>query len=411
MNRRAVITGSAVISSLGDSPAELHAALVEGHGGISRIGLFETEGLGCDLGGEIRDFAPGTYLGKRNFRPLDRTSGMATAATALALADSGLEEAAREGLEIGLVLGTMYCSVRTIAEFDRRAMTAGPMYASVMDFANSVINAAAGQAAIWHDLRGVNSTLAMGQASGLRAIAHAADLISSGRADVILAGGVEELCFESFLGFERTGSLCRTGSDATPRPVPFADDRNGFVLGEGAALLVLESADAAERRGARILGSLRGSGISFDPSRGADEARALDATVTALEMALANTKTNVEDVGAVSASANGGRFDELEADALAGVFGDRAERLPVMAVKANLGETLGAGGGLQAVAALEAMRTGEAPGIRGLERLPEGFPLPLAGPEDRPIDGPAVLLNSVGFDGHRCAVLISRESG
>lgn len=411
MRRPVVITGRGVISSLGDSPEELHRGLAEGRSGISSIGLFDADGLSCDRAGEVTGFTPRTYLDRRNFRPLDRTSGLTTAATSLALVDAGLDEDSRTGLEIGLVLGTMYCSVKTIAEFDRRAMTAGPMYASVMDFANSVINAAAGQAAIWHGLTGVNSTLAMGQVSGLRAIAQAADLISSGRADIVLAGGSEELCLESFLAFERTGWMCRTGEDDAPRPVPFAADRNGFLLGEGAAVLVLESAESAETRGATILGRILGSGVSFDPTRGASEASAMEATARALDLALAASKANLDDVGAISASANGGRFDEIEARALAGALGQRAELIPVMAVKASLGETLGAAGALQAVAALEALRAGEAPGVRGLERLPADFPLPRAGIDTRPIERPTVMLDAVGLDGHRCALLMTRESG
>src|SRR5262249_12447237 len=160
---------------------------------------------------------------------LDRTSQLVTAAARLALDDSGWTRELRSSVEVGLVLGTMFCGVHTIGEFDRRAVTAGPAYASPLDFANTVINAAAGHTAIWHNLRGVNSTIAGGSASGLQALAHAADLISNGRASVVLAGGVEELCFESFCGFHHAGMLCGSNCKPGEFPIPFDARRNGFA--------------------------------------------------------------------------------------------------------------------------------------------------------------------------------------
>src|SRR5205085_7794233 len=152
-------------------------------------------------------------------RPLDRTSRLVASAAQLALNDSGWSEALRNQHEVGLVLGTMFCSVRTISEFDRRAVEAGPAYASPLDFSNTVINAAAGQTAILHDLRGVNTTVSTGVTSGLQAIAYAADLIRGGRARALLAGGADELCFESFYGFERAGLLCRSNGHQGHYPI------------------------------------------------------------------------------------------------------------------------------------------------------------------------------------------------
>src|SRR5262249_19598300 len=149
-----------------------------------------------------------------------------------------------------------FCSVRTIGEFDRRAQKEGPEYASPLDFSNTVINAAAGQVAIWHSLRGVNSTIAAGAAAGLHAIGYATRLIRTGRAPALVAGGAEELCFESFLGFLNAGLLTR--EDAPGAHVPFDARRSGCALGEGAAFLVLEDEAYASARGARIVGRIDG---------------------------------------------------------------------------------------------------------------------------------------------------------
>ena len=407
--RTVVITGAGVVSSLGDTPAAMHAALCEGRSGIRPVTLFDTKGLGCPLGGEISDFDAQKYLGRRNLRPLDRTSRLVASAAQLALDASGWTTEMRGAHELGLVLGTMFCSVRTISEFDRRALEAGPSYASPMDFSNTVINAAAGQAAIMHGLRGMNTTISSGVTSGLQAIAHAADLIRAGRADALLAGGAEELCFESFYGFERAGLLCHSDGHECHHPVPFDVRRNGLTLGEGAALLMLEDGRAARERGARVLAEVRGAGGGYDCSRGRDESKAVKATAHSMHFALYDAGMLPYEVESLSASANGSpRGDRVEARAVEQVFGDHARRMPVAAIKSMLGETLGASGALQTVDALETLRDCVLPGIPGLEEVEEGFPFTPAGAAVREVDCMNVLVNSVGLDGHSCSLVVAR---
>ena len=406
MERRVVITGAGVLSTLGDSPAALHAALCEGRSSAGPVELFSTEGLACRQAHELTAFDAQAYLGKKNLRALDRTSRLVIAAASLALEQSGWDAACREAHEVGLVLGTMFCSVRTISEFDRRGLTLGPGRVSPMDFANTVINAAAGQAAIWHNLRGVNSTLSTGVASGLQALGYAADQIRSGQATALLAGGAEELCFESFYGFERAGLLC--DSDDGAYPIPFDARRNGLLLGEGAALVMLEEAQSALARGAEILAEIKGYANGFDLSRGARERDSIDAISRTLRLALQDAGVAPDDIDALSASANGSvRTDRHEAEAVAQVFGGQAAHLPVMAVKSMLGESLGASGAMQTVACMEAMRDGALPGIRDLEQLEPDFPLPTAGPRTQQASLRHGLLNAVGLDGHCCALVLS----
>jgi 3-oxoacyl-[acyl-carrier-protein] synthase II len=407
-----VITGAGVVSSLGDTPAALHAALCEGLSGLRPVELFDTSGLGCPLGGEVESFDAQKYLGRRNLRPLDRTSRLVASAAQLALDASGWTAQMRAEQEMGLVLGTMFCSVHTISEFDRRALEAGPAYASPMDFSNTVINAAAGQAAILHDLRGVNTTVSTGITSGLQAVAYAADLIRAGRARALLAGGADELCFESFYGFERAGLLCRSDGHEGHYPIPFDARRNGCAPGEGAALLMLEDAQSARERGARVLAEIVGCGSGYDCSRGRGERNAVEAIAHSMRFAMYEAMLRPHEVECISASANGSPGgDRREARAAAEVFGEHARSMPVAAIKAMLGETLGASGAMQAVAALEAMRDGVLPGIPKLEQVEEGFPLALAGPDKQSVDVSNVLVNSVGFDGHVCSVLLAKCEG
>jgi 3-oxoacyl-[acyl-carrier-protein] synthase II len=399
-----LITGAGVVSPLGDTPEALHAALVAGRSALARCTLFPLAGDGHDAAA-VADFDPTRYLGDGNFRPLDRTGQLAAAAAALALGDAGLDAAALATQEVGLVLGTMYGSVRTIAEFDRRGLEAGPLYVKPFDFANSVLNAAAGQTAIWHRLRGPSTTVSTAGASGAQALALGAELIASGRATIALAGGAEELCFESFVSFARAGLLAPTGEP----PQPFAAHRRGFALGEGAAFLVLESADSARARGARARGRLLGAASCFDPGEAAGDGRA-EAVALAATGALAASGVTAADVDAVSVAASGGPQDDAEARGLARALGARAAGVPVSAPKALLGDALGAAGALQATALLVALAAGELPGVPGLAALHD---LPLAGASAATTRAPLriALLDGAGLDGHCCAVLLARADG
>jgi 3-oxoacyl-(acyl-carrier-protein) synthase len=390
VRRDVVITGTGVISPLGDTPAAVHAALA-GDGGPPP----------AEFG--VTGFAAEAYLGERNLRPLDRPARLLTCAALLALRDAGWTAERLAAEDVGLVVGTMFSTVRTIAEFDRRAVRDGPSYASPMDFANTVINAPAGQAAIWHGLRGVNATVAAGAASGLLAVAHAADLVRSGRATAVLAGGVEELSFESACGFRRAGLLCDGD-----RPRPFDARRSGFALGEGAAVLVLEDAEAARRRGAQVLARVAGHGARFDPGQGCDDESAVAAAVGAMRLALRDAGLLPAAVDCVSAAARGdGPGDRREARALADVFAGRGDDLAVTAVKGRAGEALGATGAVQVVALLEAMRTGTVPGVAGLERAEEPFLRGKVGSQARALEIGNGLVNAAGFDGHCCSVVFA----
>lgn len=400
-----VVTGAGVVSPLGAGVAPFTAALLAGLSGLSEITRFDTSGLDAHRGGEIAGFSPADSLGEGNFRPLDRTGLLATAAARLALDDAGWSAAERGAVEIGLVLGTMFGSVKTIAEFDRRALVEGPLYAKPMDFANSVINAAAGQAAIWHHLAGANATLSGGPAAGLAALVFAADLIRRGQAEALLAGGAEELCFESFLGFERRGQLLTDGRD----PRPFDTERGGFVLGEGAALLMLEHPAVAAARGARHRAEILGTAGRFDPSRGSDPAAGARASARAMSAALATAGVGADEIDVISAAANGAPdLDRAEALALGQVFGERSARLPILAVKAQTGEALGASGAFQTLALLAVFASGTVPGIAGLTAIEPGLPIDPENGWTRPLDARLGLVHAAGFDGQHVALILRR---
>jgi 3-oxoacyl-[acyl-carrier-protein] synthase II len=410
VGRRVAITGAGAISALADSPAKLHAELCAGHSGLKAVELFTTEGIGCHQAGEIRPFEPGDYLGERNLRPIDRTSRLMLVAAGQALEEGGWTAERLTQREAGLVLGTTFCSVRTIAEFDRRGMQLGPSYASPFDFANSVINAAAGQAAIWFGLRGLNSTISAGAASGLAAIGYAVGHIRGGRAAALLAGGAEELCFESFLGHYRAGRLCGSRGEGAEVPVPFHARRDGFALAEGAALVLLEDAEEAAGRGAPVLAEVLGHGAAFDPW-GTEDGGA-GAVARAVRLALEDAEVEPGDLDCLSASASGSvEIDRREALGVAAALGERAADLPVTAVKSMLGEAMGAAGGLQVVALLGTFADGVLPGIPGLDEVETGLPLRGLAVEARPIRARRALVTALSADGHAAALVLGAPGG
>lgn len=407
MNHRVAITGVGLISPLGDSSSSLFIALCDGRTGVSELQEFGSNGHRCHLASRLPDFRAEKYLSGRPLRPLDRTCQLATAACGLALSDSGWSAEERTHIDFALVLGTMFGGMHTIAEFDRTALTSGPASVSPMAFANTVINAAAGQAAIWHNLHGVNSTVSGGSASGICAVGYAADLVRHGQLRAVLAGGVDEFSFESFVGFERAGSLCN--DEAGPEcPIPFDRRRNGFALAEGAGFLVLEDLSSAEDRGAKVLAEVKGCASAFDCSQGRDSALAIRTLVRAMNAALSRSGSPPDDIDFVSASANGSiPLDCIELTALDVVFGDRGGELPVTAIKCGIGEALGASGPAQLAAAIETFRTGRLPGVCGLQELPPGCPLGGIRAETIETAATSALINAVGLDGHCLSMVLA----
>lgn len=406
MNKLVVITGVGLISRLGDSSALLHRDLCAGSNRLDEITEYETQGFGSQPGGSISAFAPETYLSGRALRPLDRTGRLFASAAKLALESSGWSAGYLATNDVGVVLGTMFGSMHTISQFDRQALIDGPSCVSPMDFSNTVINSAAAQTAIWHKLRGINSTIASGATSGLMAIGYAADLIQSGRQSAVLAGGADEFCFESFCGMARAG-LLRGSSSQRGCAVPFDERRTGMTLSEAGALLALEDWESAKARGANVLGEIRGHANAYNPA-GNQNGRGPDAIIRAMQGALESARMSTGDIDCISAAANGSPVDDKnEAMAIHAVFNSHANSVPLTAIKSVLGETLGAAGALQAIDFVESMRTSLLPGIAGLGEVDEEAASLNLCRQPTLLNVRSALINSVGFDGHACSLIIT----
>lgn len=359
MDKKVVVTGIGVLSPIGIGRERYVDGLLTGRTGFSGISLFDTAPYSVGRGGEIRDFDPVQFLGKKGLRTLDRSTRLLLAASLLALEDSGLSVTEDNTRSTGVAVGATFGSLHSISQFDREGLTEGPRYVNPSFFPNTVINSPASQVSIRLKIKGFNTTISTGFCSGLDALSYAADFISLGRAEVVLAGAVEELCEETFRGFHDVGWLSG-GGGSEPLSCPFDARRDGIVLSEGATVLVLEDLQHALQRGAEIIAVVRGCGNSFDPSadRGFNHGGA--GLVSAMKAALEAASCAPEDVGLISASANSTKgLDRMEAKAIGEVFGQRA--VPVSAIKSMLGEAFSAGGGLSLAAAACAIKEGFMP--------------------------------------------------
>ena len=394
MSARVVVTGVGVISSIGAGVEEFERNLYAGCCGIGPSPLLGDTAIAA----EVRNFSPQTWLGNKGIRVLDRSARLLSVAAHMALTATGLQQENGEGdPNLGLVCGTMFGSVHSITSFDWSGVTEGPNYVNPMEFPNTVINSPAGQAAIKHKLRGVNSTISAGLVSGLYAIHYAAEFLRFGRATALLAGGVEELSEEAFVSFGKVGVLSPTG-----RARPFAPDRDGTVLGEGSALWMLETAESAAARGAKALAEVAGFGAAHDAHDINSYRVRGEGAAAAIRQALCAAGIGPDAIGCIIAGASGSRAgDEMEEHALRSVFGARWEQIPLCAPKAQFGEALGASGALCALTAGLALKVGQA------GRLPEiragGPPAP---PERQKIQTEYALVNCFACDGNNAALVI-----
>jgi 3-oxoacyl-[acyl-carrier-protein] synthase II len=406
MNKRVVITGVGLVSGLGESAALLHQKLCAGICGLGEITEYENQGFDSRPGGSISSFTPEMHLKGKTLRPLDRTGKLFASAAKLALESSGWTAEYLAAHDVGVVLGTMFGSMHTISQFDRQALMDGPSCVSPMDFSNTVINSAAAQTAIWHKLRGINSTTASGATSGLMAIGYATDLIQCGRQAAVLAGGADEFCFEAFCGMDRAGLLSGPPSKHGCA-IPFDQRRTGMALSEAAAVLALEDWESAQDRGAAVLGEIRGHANAYNPAW-TQNRRSPEAISRAMQGALDNARLSAAEVDCISAAANGSvAEDKTEALAISAVFNGHTNRVSLTAIKSMLGETLGAAGILQSIDFLETVRTSVLPGIAGLAQVDQELASLDFCRQPKFLNARVALINGVGFDGHACSLIIT----
>ncbi len=355
MKEKIAITGIGVLSSIGIGRDVYWEALFQGKTGFRPITLFDTTAFRVHVAGEIADFDALSFLGKKGLRDLDRSTRLICSAAKLAIEDSRIEITEDTTHSMGVSIGTTFGSLHSISQFDRSGLIDGPRFVNPSHFPNTVINSPASQVSIKFKIKGFNTTISTGFCASLDAVSYAADFIRLNRADIVLAGGVEELCEETLMGFHNLG--CLSGTDGSePRCCPFDARRNGTILSEGAAVLVLEDEDHAMNRNAEILARVLGYGNAFDPMAERNFHHAGQGLKNAVMLALQESALKPEDIDYVCACANSSQgLDRMETNVIKEIFGARALSLPVSSIKSMVGESYSASGALSLAGAVGAL--------------------------------------------------------
>ncbi|MDP6923281.1 MAG: beta-ketoacyl-[acyl-carrier-protein] synthase family protein [Candidatus Scalindua sp.] len=410
MNSRLVITGISVLSPIGVNKNEFWTNLTNGVSGIKDITLFDVSKFKSKKAGEIADFDAKEYLGKKGIRHIDRTSLLVSSSAKLAMEDANITHETYGADELGIVIGSTYGSIDSISSFDLEGLQEGPTFVNPMAFPNTVLNAPASRVSIFCNATGLNSTISTGTASGLDAIIYASDFLRLGRGKAVLAGGVHGLTRDIFWGAYSSGVLSGS-SDVAEISTPFDKRRNGFVIGEASALLVIERLEDALERNAKIYAEIKGYGCTFNPDKTSCDDINTTQGVRSISMAMEDAGINNEDVSYISACANSSiTGDMMEAKIIRDYFGDSADKVPVSAIKSMTGECLDASGSLQCVAGVLSINNSIIPPTTNYQEKDEECNLDCVPNASREVEVNNVLVNSFSDTGNISSVIISKYS-
>ncbi len=408
--RRVVVTGLGVICPVGIGLDESWANLVAGRSGITRVTKIPIDGYPSQIAGEVKGFKPEEYMPAKLVKRLDPFVQLGIAAARMAVEDAGLEMDRLDAERVGVITGVGIGGLGTIEQYRDVLVNRGPKRVSPFFIPMAIPNMASGMVAIELGAKGPNTAVCTACAAGTHAIGEAFKTIARGAADVMITGGAESVITPlAFAGFSALKALSTRNDEPERASRPFDRDRDGFVLGEGAGILVLEALDHALERGATILAEVVGYGLTGDayhmtapPDDGEGAARCME---MALEDAgLSPTAVNYVNAHGTSTALN----DACETRAIKKVFGDHAYRLAISSTKSMTGHMLGGTGGVEAVFTVKAMVEGVAPPTINLENPDPECDLDYVPNQAREMEIDCAMSNSFGFGGTN-AVLVFRK--
>jgi 3-oxoacyl-[acyl-carrier-protein] synthase II len=411
MKRRVVITGLGVVTSLGRPVDRLWERLLAGDSGVGPINLFDVSGYRVQFAGEVPwDGAAEGVASPKELRRLDRFTQFAIAAAGDAVKDSGLEFDKEDPYRCGVVVGS---GIGGLAEFEaqhERLLTKGIEKVSPFTIPKLIVNAASGHVSSRHGIKGPNFAVATACASAANSIGEALRAIRYGDADVMVAGGSEAaLTPMGLAGFQNMRALSFRSDAPQQASRPFDADRDGFVLAEGAGIVVLEELEHARQRGAKIYGELRGYGSSGDAGHITQPDEEGRGAARAMAMALEDAEMAPDRVGYINAHGTSTPLgDKAETKAIKKVFGEHARQLAVSSIKSHLGHSLGASGGIELVACAMTLERNVIPPTINLETPDPDCDLDYIPNQPREAVVDAVMSNSFGFGGHNASLVLSR---
>jgi 3-oxoacyl-[acyl-carrier-protein] synthase II len=410
MKRRVVVTGLGAVTSLSHQVEDLWKRICNGESGIHRITVFDTSEHKVKFGGEISDWATDGYITPKDAKRIDRFAQFALVAAIDAVRDSGLDFSREDPYRCGVVLGSGIGGLHEFEEQHLRLLEKGPGKVSAFTIPKLMLNAACGHVSIQYALRGPTAAVATACASAANAIGDAFKAIQYADADIMVTGGSEAALTPMGLsGFASMRALSERNDDPAGASRPFDAERDGFVLSEGAGLLVLEELEHARARGARIYAEVLGYGATADGSHITQPDEHGSGAAQAMASALANGRLDASEIGYINAHGTSTPLgDQAETIAIKTVFGDHARQVSISSTKSELGHMLGASGGVELVLCVLALRDGVVPPTINYEVADPACDLDYTPNQARQRKLTAAMSNSFGFGGHNASIIVGQ---
>lgn len=410
MKKRVVITGLGVVTAVGIGIDNFWKNITNGVSGISRITLFDTSDFEVKIGAEVKEFDPAQYLDRKEVKRTDRFVHFAVAATKMALADSGLEINAANAEKIGVIIGSGIGGIKTFEEQTRTFLEKGPKRVSPFFIPMMIPDMGSGFVSIITGAKGPNHTVVTACASGAHSIGDSFRIIQNGDAIAMITGGSEAAITPlAYAGFTSAGALSTNNDDPTGSSRPFDLNRDGFVMGEGSGILILEELEHAKQRGANIYAEIVGFGESGDAYHVTAPDPEGDGAARAMARAIADAGITKEHVSYINAHGTSTEAnDKLETKAIKRVFGERAYRIPVSSTKSMTGHLLGAAGGIEAIICVLALQNGIIPPTINYQTPDPDCDLDYVPNQARKGELEYALSNSLGFGGHNACLAFKK---
>jgi len=410
MKRRVVVTGLGAITSLSCQVEDLWTRVCNGESGIHRIERFDVSHFRSQIGGEIRDWSTDGYLPSKDAKRLDRFAQFAIVGAMKAVKDAGIDFSKRDVRRCGVILGSGVGGLREIEIQHTRMLDRGPAKVSAFTVPKMMANAACGHVSIHFGLQGPNAAVVTACASASHAIGNAFRAIRIADADVMITGGSEAAVTPlGMAAFSSMRALSQRNDDPAAASRPFDADRDGFVLSEGAGILVLEELEFAKARGARIYAEVLGCGATADGSHITQPDKDGVGAARAMTLALQDAQLDPSEVDYINAHGTSTQLgDQAETTAVKTVFKEHAPKVAISSTKSQLGHLLGASGGVELVLALLAMQRGVVPPTINYQTPDPHCDLDYTPNEPRQRKVSVAMSNSFGFGGHNASIVVAK---
>ena len=410
MKKRVVITGLGCVTPVGTGKDDFWVNIKSGVSGIDKITRFDYTNYQTQIAGEVKDFTPEDYISKKELKKMDRFTQFAMVASNLAVADSELDLNNIDGNRMGTVIGTGIGGVETIEAQHKNLLEKGNRRVSPFFIPMMIGNMAAGQVAIEFGAKGPSTNICTACASGTNSVGDAFKIIQRGDADIMIAGGTEAAVAEfAVAGFCNMKAMSTNNDNPQKASRPFDKDRDGFVMGEGCGILILEELESAIKRNAKIYAEIVGYGMTSDAYHITTPAENGEGAARSMQMAINDAGIEPEKIDYINAHGTSTYYNDLyETMAIKSVFGENAKNVSISSTKSMTGHLLGASGAIEAIVCALAIKDNFVPPTINLENPGEGMDLDYTPNKGKERTINYALSNSLGFGGHNATIVLKK---